>query len=332
MRKIAFLAAVAATLCTVACNKNIEAPTAQVLPGQEAELGQLTISIVGNNAATKALSAADETNYSKVKDLQIFVFDGETLDVYAIVSNTTSATVTCRQGTKTVYAVVNAPAITNVKTVDQLKSIGSQLSDNDEAFVMVGSKTGVSVPSGEPIEIEVKRIVARVALKKITLAFTNSAYPGMGAKQQKVYLVNVPTDTNLGLTLAPTNWINKMAYSSTDEPRSFVSDVNSYDLMTTDYNEYLYSYPNPTVSDANGGSWSARHTRLVVETLIDGNTYYYPITLPALEAGKSYEIENLTLTRLGSTNPDQPVQLSDATFEISVKDWTVVPITEGITI
>ena len=196
MRKIAFLAAVAATLCTVACNKDFSR-NAGIENNSEpvkVETGELKISIVGSDShATKAISSSSETDFSAVKDLQIFVFDGDLLDVYTKVTDATSATLTCRQGTKKVFALVNAPALSNIKSLSQLKGVTTNLSDNTNQFVMVGSKDGVVVPSIDPIEIEVKRVVSRVALKKITVAFTNSAYPGIGAKVKKIFLCNVPT-------------------------------------------------------------------------------------------------------------------------------------------
>ena len=70
--------------------------------------------------------------------------------------------------------------------------------------------------------------------------------------------------------------------------------------------------------------------------------YDYPITLPALESNKSYEISLVTITRPG--NPDdgnepdndddideeKPVVGFDQGFEITVNPWTVVTITETI--
>ena len=51
-----------------------------------------------------------------------------------------------------------------------------------------------------------------------------------------------------------------------------------------------------------------------------------------MAANKSYEIAEVVLTRPGSDNPDEPVSFADATFSITVIDWTVVPVTEGTTI
>jgi hypothetical protein len=109
------------------------------------------------------------------------------------------------------------------------------------------------------------------------------------------------------------------------------------------------------------GEWSPRHTKLVIETEYQGKTYYYaipiveivapdgaawsayPILPPddanyaaqaaaykGLRANRSFEIEELVLTRLGSTNPDEPVMAADVTLTVSVNDWELVTMeTEG---
>ena len=333
MRKIAFLAAVAATLCTVACNK--ELTTAKVdAPSEAVQLADLTLSIVGNAPATKSADADFDDDHSEVSNVQFFVFDGEVLDAYKKIGSATSTTMTVKAGDKTVWAVVNAPDISNVTTLTQLKAVSSTLLNNASNFVMVGSNTG-TVPSEDPIEIEVKRIASRVVVKKVTAAFSNPAYASMSCKLVKMFLINAPGDINLELTNAPTTWYAQRAYEAVTGLTDHLSTSGAnHELNTSAFETECrhYCYPNPTVADSQATTWSARHTRMVIEVLLGSETFYYPITMPVLEPGKSYEIENLTITRKGSNNPDQPISLSDATFEISVKNWTVVPVTEGITI
>lgn len=333
MRKIAFLAAVAATLCTVACNK--ELTTAKVdTPSEAVQLADLILSIVGNAPATKSADADFDDDHSEVSNVQFFVFDGEVLDAYKKIGSATSTTMTVKAGDKTVWAVVNAPDISNVTTLTQLKAVSSTLLNNASNFVMVGSNTG-TVPSEDPIEIEVKRIASRVVVKKVTAAFSNPAYASMSCKLVKMFLINAPGDINLELTNAPTTWYAQRAYEAVTGLTDHLSTSGAnHELNTSAFETECrhYCYPNPTVADSQATTWSARHTRMVIEVLLGSETFYYPITMPVLEPGKSYEIENLTITRKGSNNPDQPISLSDATFEISVKNWTVVPVTEGITI
>lgn len=339
MKKVSMiLAAMAAMVCTVACNKELDgngmAPRLDI-SGQEVQLVDMSLSVVGKAApGTKSSDADFDDDHSAVANIQFFVFDGEVLDAYKKITSGLSTTMTVKTGEKTVWAVVNAPDISNVTTLTQLKAVSSTLSNNTTNFVMVGS-TPATVPSNDPIEIEVKRIVSRVIVKKVTAAFSNPAYAAMSCKLVKMFLINAPADINLQLNAAPTTWYAQRAYEAVTGLTDFLSTSGSnHELNTSvfDTDCYHYCYPNPTVADSQATTWSARHTRMVIEVLLGSETFYYPITLPVLEPGKSYEIENLTITRKGSSDPDQPISLSDADFEISVKDWTVVPVTEGITL
>lgn len=336
MRKIAFLAAVATTLCTVACNKELPGQAGnENIPTEAIQMAELKLSVVGNGSpVTKSSDADFDDDHSEVASIQFLVFDGEVLDAYKKVTSGLSTSITVKTGEKTVWAVANAPDISNVTTLTQLKAVSSTLLNNASNFVMVGSNTG-TVPSEDPIEIEVKRIASRVVVKKVTAAFTNPAYASMSCKLVKMFLINAPGDINLELTSAPTTWYAQRAYEAVSDLNDFLSTSGgNHELNTAAFDTdcYHYCYPNPTTADSQASTWSARHTRMVIEVLLGSETFYYPVTLPVLEPGKSYEIENLTITRKGSSNPDQPISLSDATFEISVKPWTVVPVTEGITI
>ena len=73
MRKITFLAAVAATLCTVACNKNMDTQINEVPNPAEQEYHPLTIKIKGNAPETKATSI-DPDDEVKVNTLQVIAF------------------------------------------------------------------------------------------------------------------------------------------------------------------------------------------------------------------------------------------------------------------
>ena len=88
MRKIAFLAAVAATLCTVACNKNMdtqinEAPD----PAQSQGRYDLTVNVRGGDLVQTKSTAITAANEVQVNNLQVFVFRGDALDAYASVNN-----------------------------------------------------------------------------------------------------------------------------------------------------------------------------------------------------------------------------------------------------
>ena len=313
----AFAAALAAL---VACNKNDVAP---MQPQNQESLVpcELTVGICG--AMTKA-TAVSADNEAKVNNLQVFVFRGDDLDAYASVDNAQELTLSCTAGDRVVYALVNAPDYSAVPGKAALLAKVSELSANSLSnFEMVGSKS-VTLPQSEKVSIDVNRIASRVVLKKITRSFTSEALQALNFKVDAIYLINVAGNTSYDLSAAPAKWYNvaenkdELASLLYDAPASLITNGQSYSTAHT-----FYAYPNDLATNT---------TRLVIETTLGETKYYYPINLPEMAANKSYEIEEVKITRPGSDNPDEPVSFADATFSINVIDWTVVPVTEGTTI
>ena len=313
----AFAAALAAL---VACNKN-EATPMQPQNPESLVPCELTVGICG--AMTKA-TAVSADNEAKVNNLQVFVFRGDDLDAYASVDNAQELTLSCTAGDRVVYALVNAPDYSAVPGKAALLAKVSELSANSLTnFEMVGSKS-VTLPQSEKVSIDVNRIASRVVLKKITRNFTSEALQALNFKVDAIYLINVAGNTSYDLSAAPAKWYNvaenknELASLLYDAPASLITNGQSYSTAHT-----FYAYPNDLATNT---------TRLVIETTLGETKYYYPINLPEMAANKSYEIEEVKITRPGSDNPDEPVSFADATFSINVIDWTVVPVTEGTTI
>ena len=313
----AFAAALAAL---VACNKN-EATPMQPQNPESLVPCELTVGICG--AMTKA-TAVSADNEAKVNNLQVFVFRGDDLDAYASVDNAQELTLSCTAGDRVVYALVNAPDYSAVPGKAALLAKVSELSANSLSnFEMVGSKS-VTLPQSEKVSIDVNRIASRVVLKKITRSFTSEALQALNFKVDAIYLINVAGNTSYDLSAAPAKWYNvaenkdELTSLLYDAPASLITNGQSYSTAHT-----FYAYPNDLATNT---------TRLVIETTLGETKYYYPINLPEMAANKSYEIEEVKITRPGSDNPDEPVSFADATFSINVIDWTVVPVTEGTTI
>ena len=320
MKKSIF--AFAATLAAlVACNKNDMAPMQPQNQPETLEPCELTVGIC--DAMTKATAVTTE-NEAMVNKLQVFVFRGDDLDAYASVDNAKELTLSCTAGEREVYALVNAPDYSAVPGKAALLAKVSELSANSLTnFEMVGSKS-VTLPQASTVSIDVNRIASRVVLKKITRNFTSAALQSLDFTVDAIYLINVAGNTSYDLTKAPAAWYNvaenknELASLLYDAPASAVANGQSYTPVHT-----FYGYPNDL---------SVNTTRLVIETTLGTTKYYYPINLPAMESNKSYEIEEVTITRPGSDDPDVPVSFADASFSINVIDWTVVLVTEGTTI
>ena len=177
---------------------------------------------------------------------------------------------------------------------------------------MSGSRS-LEVSGSTSVEITIKRYVARVSLGRITNSLSG-VYASREFVVRGVYLTNVAGNTTYGLS-APTLWYNKMGEDS-NPAETLISCSGVSDGEYT-----FYPYPNPSESDASGGNWSSRHTKLVVEASIGGAICYYPIVLPVLQRNKTYTITELTVTMPGSDNPDIPIDKGSLNFNILVEDW-----------
>lgn len=319
MRKTLFCAAALAAVCAVACvQKDMD-----VRIPDNAEEVELAVSVP--QALTKATDTEGEET---VESLQVFVFrkDGA-LDAWSS-AQASSLTLKCPAGDKDIVAVVNAPEIT-ISDKTALEEAVTQLSDNAKGrYVMYGSKAETVVASSS-IEVPVSRKVARIAIHKITNAFSLEQYQESELELSRIYLVNVAGDAIYGKDAVPSIWHNMMQLEN-DLPDILESgEIGEQIAYGSSYSvpHYFYCYPNGTEQDSSDEVWSARYTRLVVEVKVDGVPYYYPVSVPDIKSNHKYEITELKITRLGSDSPDEPVSVQEASFTVSVQDWT--PGTSG---
>lgn len=323
--KLLYAAAAFAVVCTVSCRKDIAVNDAIPATGNT----ELTVGISSSLTKSSTITDGDEV---KVNTLQVFVFREDALDAYASAENAIELTLSCTNGERTVYALVNAPDMSAISSKSALLASRSNLNNYpDYGFEMIGSKD-ITLPQASSVTIDVSRIVSRIVLKQVTRNFTSPALADLEFKIDEVYIINVAGDINYGLDGEPESWHNAGQYDGT-LPDITYDDADA-GIVNGDYwplNYRYYAYPNDNY-DSTEEDWCPRRTRLVLKTTLGDQIYYYPITLPELEPNKSYEIENLTITRPGSDNPDIPVTFQDATFEINVLPWSVVPVTDGVII
>ena len=318
MKRILFFAAGLAAL--VACNKELPSQgNTPALPQEDTQLHELTVKVAGRNIATKATDISGEAT---VNSLQVFVFrsGADELDAYGTVASASELTISCTTGEKDIYALVNAPDLKAIATKTDLLATVSELSNNrTDNFEMIGTATA-TVPEALGITVNVDRLASRVVIKKITRNFTSDALKAVDFSIDAIYLVNAAGDLNYGKDGEPTKWYNEGSNKSeqatllVDTPSAAVINGESHSTA-----HYFYAYPN-----LNSGDDAVADTRLVVEATLDGRKYYYPVTMPKMESNKSYEINELTITRPGSDDPDTPIEITDQDFKIQVNDWTVV--------
>ncbi len=325
MRTKFILLLAAAAFGTAACTKNLDNPseTGGVVPG-EGETVTLSV-CVPLGASSKASGSAASSGESALQTVQVFVFNSVSgnLEAYKSVASA-SVDLTCTKGAKTIAALVNGAALSSVKTLDELSGIVSLLSENSAgAFVMFGT-TNQTIDTDTAVSVEVARLAAKVVIKKISNKMSMSQYQSSPISVKGIYLINVAGDAEFSGDYAPDLWLNQSKNSVTadnlycEKPSSLNINYNDSDAS----GHYFYCYPNPTEDDSTASEWSARHTRLVVEATIAGQTCYYPITLPAISANTVYTIGELSITMIGTDSPDVVDAKGSAKFTITVAPWS----------
>ena len=281
---------------------------------------EVNVTILGT-APTRATSVTYE-NESKVGNLQVYVFNNGKLEDYQDAGAAMTAQLTATSGERTVWALVNAPALKDVTTEAELKAKVSQLADNKtDAFVMSGSTTQ-ELKDGGTVPVTVKRIVSRISIKKISTDF-QYALASESLTVDGIYLINVAGDNTYAADGTPGTWVNQLKHQDTNLDALLYDKVSATVNNKTAYEKehVFYPYPNPTQEDTYDATWKPRHTMLVVEVTFEGKKGYYPVVLPALERNKTYEIEEMVIRHRPGDVPYKPLETGDATVQITVNDW-----------
>ena len=312
MKKRFCFAAIAAMALASCAEKNADLMVAD-------EMVELQVNI----PCLETKVAGTPQNEDKISSLQVFVFDKQsgTLEAYGN-ENASSLKLTCLPGNKEVVALVNAPSLAGIASLSELQGKKSSLADNASGkLVMSGQVTKQLTASDNSVTVNVSRLAAKVTLLNVKNQMSLEVNQKKAFVVTAVYLVNAVGDRAYLSPSTPGTWYNKMKYETGcpaflyDAPKSTVADGQTYSTP-----HHFYCYPNATDTDANGGTWSARKTRLVVEATLGGETCYYPVTLADVAQNTEYTV-SLTVTRPGSSSPDLPVSTNEATFTVNVQDW-----------
>ena len=283
----------------------------------------------------------DSGNEDAVNSYQVFVYslDNGLLETYVKVSGTESSVkLNCRVGRKEVVVLANAPDLPSLNSLTVMKQTRSDLVHNGIGSLVMEGSTVVDLTSSttNAVEVNLKRIVAKVRLTDIKVNFESSAYDENLFELLCAYMINVPADKKYLSTMTadsedgPTKWYNKLYYTFDSTYDSLLySEINASGAEDYETDHVFYCYPNPyTKDDYSSDEWTERPTRLIVKTQYDGGFYYYPISLPVLKQNTVYDV-SLVITRPGTVDWNDDMNKYEDLFTISVVDWeTGSPVEE----
>lgn len=354
--KRTFLFFALAALALASCSKETRLP--QESTGSQT--CELTINIrQDGHPATKADDASavysKELEYeTAINSLQLLIFDDDSLlRHYSTVNKSEDGhykeTISISTGKKHIWAAANCPDLSKIKTEKELTEFVVKLEDNSldasKGFLMVGNQSIELTNGSATATVSISRMVGRIALCSITNRLP-SAYGSITIN--RVFLSNVVGNQNLKGDAEPELWYNKEGRKDEDTRDSrHIIDGNTYkasceSLTFKNVNSQLaaggtynpedgcifYGMPNISTVAPNGFStqFSAQSTVLVVVATINSKAYYYPVVMKnGISRNCSYSVY-LTMTDLGSDDPNKPVSRGSLGVTVDVKKWdTSVP-------
>lgn len=259
-----------------------------------------------------------------INSLSVFVFRADgTLENSGRSSGSSLRLALPKGREKRLYVLANAPAAADACTTEaQLRALDTRLSDQRSgAFAMAWSGR-IDVDGDTSVAVELPRIVAQVRIDRISNLSSHAL------TLHSLYLTNVPVAAAPWLSpdsYEPAAWAHPMGYAASEWEGWLRDDLGGRILApgeSLEETHVFYSLPNPMAEDRNGGSWSPRRTRLVLEAEMEGVRYYYPFTFSQLRANHRYRLAQLGITRPGSRHPDQPVDPREARFTVSLLSWS----------
>ena len=319
-----------------------------VEPEKTEEFGSLSINVMAPVALTKSEVTA-LTHESKVNKMRVMLFDhaGQIVRDTLLQSPYNNLSISqIKVGQYGVYAMANSCAAISstygiVRDPEDFSSKVITLADcsldANTGFVMFDSNASVSVTAGttaQPVNLSVTRFPARIRLVSVTNALPE--YVG-DLTVEYAMIINGYSRWNILGVGAPTLSVNAAGRNATsgqiittaenaDYPgHSFwaipqADKTISHNPATKEYNHSFYSFPNPVTTDVTTSGTGGGKLRLVAAIRVDGTVYYYPVTLSNVERNKCYDVQ-LTVSGLGSEDPNVPVKKGAAGFSISVKEW-----------
>ena len=321
MKRKIFYAAMLAVLL-VSCEK--KQPVAE-------EGGKETVSLEVRLVSEETKAAGEGGDEEKaVSDYQVLIYDmsSRMLEAYATPDPASvSVSMECTTRQKEVVVLANAPDVSGIVSYDAFLKTRSRLAHNSIGhLVMEGHSSPDLTAAGGTVTVDIKRLVSKIVLDGVTVDFEMDAYDKMDFVLKKVYLTNVAADKSyLAETGDPTQWYNQIVRTPASDVDAMIYDeignINLKETKKYTTKHHFYCYPNPHKDDTFAADqWSPRPTRLVLEAVLGGVHYYYPVSLPKLKQNTIYHV-TLNIIRPGATSPEQDMDKYAATFKISIEEW-----------
>lgn len=183
--------------------------------------------------------------------------------------------------------------------------------------------------------VELVPLLAKISLTGLRCDFSGKEYADEKIGNVRIYLTNISSRATLfGETDAPSSYVNFMGYREEDMKhmrypamacRDGVADLGRNSAVFS--RVCLYCYPNTCPVETAGSPF----TRLVIEGMIQGRKYYWPVNVnrpgygygsgvAGISRGAHYALD-ITITGKGTDDPELPASGHQIKINSRVLPW-----------
>ncbi len=212
----------------------------------------------------------------------------------------------------------------DIQTYGSLEKLRFSLEEEDPERPHLVGETLLEEAQSRQTRLTLLPMLCAIRIRSVAADFSGHPYAGIPFINNKLFLLNagmeyMPLDKEAD---GPVSWINlgsldSLAVENLPHPEMLLQEGCGEVGTRRVYPDNLfYCYANPATEDQPGRP----QTRMVLEGNIGPVTCYYPINLPGMEPGRCYQLD-LTLTRMGSPDPDIPCESGTVIVEAETVPW-----------
>ena len=182
-------------------------------------------------------------------------------------------------------------------------------------------------------QLQMNTCLARVVLKSVACDFSQTPYTGQGFHNTSIYMQYAGAEARpfgpgaeYPVSYINQGWLDSLEVMNYPNPEMLLQKgIGNIWRERIQAGREFWCYGND-VAEASVGR---PVTRIVLEGYVGDNLCYYPVELPHLKAGQTIRLD-LTLLRMGSTDPDIPVNSATVKVETQTAPWVDADQTEVV--
>lgn len=274
----------------------------------------------------------------QVGKVSVFVFNSDSLgrlDAYQEFDRIDGdeVRIASTSGMKRIFICANLTMskeeIMRISTAEDLEECFFMLEDTRRAYpLMLGSTETDTGHDSRPV-VRMRTMTSEIVLNSVSCCFDGTAYEGERITEAKVYLINVNAQCCLSESMKD---IRRLVNIGMLNPAD-VSNFTQPDIICQELDEDIGENPvkgkitllcfhNFCKEETPGSPF----TRLVLEGKIQGETYYWPLTVNRTQGGEgvrnnSRHIFDLKIRRKGSLDPDTELTIEECGIFMEMKEW-----------